>query len=120
MDDTLVKEIKRRAALFCMDFSFLQSYQPIIETAMEIGASIILEQGVSPIPGETEEGWNQVEKLFDSVVGIGRGQYPHAHTGVVPPALFFWDPPALFLLPPTRAKTTGTRACILSKQAHRW
>jgi hypothetical protein len=63
---TLEEEIHRRAINFCRDNAFLKRHQQIIETAMLIGASIILEQGPAPIPGESEEGWKQVEEVFEA------------------------------------------------------
>jgi hypothetical protein len=62
--DTLESEIHRRAINFCRDNAFLKRHQQIIETAMLIGASIILEQGPAPIPGESEEG---MAMLFDAL-----------------------------------------------------
>lgn len=93
-------EISNRACLFTEDN--LPSFQAriragddqifvddhfvqLIKSAMYIGASIVLEQGVPPIPGETEEGWKHVEKSFEAI--HREGSTTPTDTGVVPPAL---------------------------------
>ena len=51
---TIDEEIKRRAELFCKDNAFLQRHISIIESAMLIGASVVLEQGPDILPGEDD------------------------------------------------------------------
>jgi len=72
--DPLIAEIKRRTKLFCDDnpadplkcyaTALPIDYMDAIEMAMTIGASIVIEKGLPPIPDESKEGDKFLIDLF--------------------------------------------------------
>ncbi len=87
--DRIRETIRQRAALFCCDNMDMLGKLHTVETAMLIGASIVLETSIdledNPPPLEsTPEGEELLRQLFESEalhvnevpVGVGKTQHP--------------------------------------------
>jgi hypothetical protein len=64
-DNFITEEIHRRALLFCADNKRLSGELVAIETAMQIGASIVFEDMARSVEPEVSEADNILRVLFE-------------------------------------------------------